>query len=579
MPLSIPKLLSLSLKSVQNLRFELQDGVLESFIDGYQRQPQFGIFLELSSAIIELTLEDTYFALTDLLIYKSWREISNRSNIILEHSFDTIEIKTGEIMMCSCVVTWQQDSRSESRFQKQNRSLLLDMPVECFASTITRISILPDSSQNGMHTAFTALQTTLALQQDAPYAQGIRCCSGTVKSLHPDFFALCTTEKIQMDPEKGTLSIIGLLKCPLSFRLAEEAGSLLYDVIPQVGDTSVSKDIGLQGLSSLHIFSRGYSTIYSFIMSLKVALTRTNEKRLCVSFVENDGNFSLGPNRHIRVGPMSSYMQGIVASLMHDESDMAALCDNNSDDFIKRLFLWKGDSKTRPNGLDALHWQHTVLHKSIVPTKSYHFRRSILHHCNQGDAKIIIGGTGGIGSLVTSWSLRSQVKVLNLSSRTGRFNDNGVFQSYSLDTAYLCLQAVDTCSLDESFTFWDRLRLSTNRPQFLHAAGVQRHLMLNSMYPQDVRYVSSSKETVLCQTFSKLQGKITPFGSCLIFSSIASLLGSRGQANYSASNAVLDSMSLCYNQEGISMQSIQWGAWMSVGKSSLTIALYYLIFL
>jgi hypothetical protein len=130
---------------------------------------------------------------------------------------------------------------------------------------------------------------------------------------------------------------------------------------------------------------------------------------------------------------------------------------------------------------------------------------------------------------------------------------------------------VDIGSLDGSFTFWDKVRSTIHRPQLLHAAGVQRHRLLTSISPQDVRYVSSSKEVILSRVFCKSSGKTIPFGSCLIFSSIASLLGSRGQTNYSSSNAVIDAMSLWHNQEGTAMQSIQWGAWMSVGKAFVTV--------
>eukprot|EP00890_Picochlorum_soloecismus_P001860 jgi/Picsp_1/2675/NSC_00905-R1_beta-ketoacyl synthase len=571
LPLVIPKLISLSLKSVKNSKLELRAGVLKSFIDGSQSQAHFGVFLELSTAIVKLTLEETCFALNELIIKTPGAEISNGFTVTLEKILDTIEISADEKRICSCVVTWRQDSRSEQTFQKQNRLLLLDGTIELFVAKIGQVNIPPGLFQNGMHTEFSALQATLALEEDAPYAQGIRCCSGIVKYLTQDFFALCTAERIQIGPEKDFISIFGLLKSPLRFRFAKDACGFLYDFVPEAGDISSSIAIDLKGLSSLHLLNRGYSTIYSFIMALKTALNSKNEERLCLELVENDGNFTLAPNKHIRVGPVTSYMQGIVSSLMHDDSCIAALCENNSDDLIKRLILWKGDSETRPDGLDALHWQHTVLHKVIIPsTKSCKLRRSILRHCSQCETKIIIGGTGGIGSLVTSWSLKSQVRGLNLSSRTGRFNNSGIFQSYSLDSGNLCLQAVDMGSLDESFTFWDRLRSATNRPHLLHAAGVQRHLMLNLIFPQEVRYVSSSKEIVFGQIFSKLNGKIIPFGSCLIFSSIASLLGSRGQANYCASNAVLDSMSLYHNQEGISMQSVQWGAWMSVGMAAKT---------
>lgn len=572
---TIPKLISLSLKSVRNSKLELRAGVLENFVDAFQSQTHFGVFLELSTSIVKLTLEASCFALYDLIIKTPGTQISNASTVTIESILDKIEIETGKARLCSCVLTWRQSCRSQLRPQTKKLPQLLDGPPKSCVATIGRVEILPESSENGIHTEFSALQMALALEKDAAHAQGIRCCSGIVKTLTRECFASCTSEKIQMGPEIDSVSIVGLLKSPIRFCLAEDACDFLYDVVPEAGDISSPKATDLEERNSLHLSNRGHLKVYSFLMALKAVLGRTNEGRLCVDFVENDGNFTLAPNKHNRLGTMSSYSQGILSSLMHDESGMAALCENNLDDLSKRLVLWKGDSKARPDGLDALYWQRTVLHKVIIPSrKPSKLRRSFLQHFNQCKAKIIIGGTGGIGALVTSWSLKSQVMGLNLASKTGRFNNSTIFQRYRLDAGHLYLEAVDTGSLDESLTFWDRVRSTIARPQLMHAAGVQRHIMLTSMSPEDVRYVSSSKEFILSQIFSKLSGKAIPFGTSLIFSSIASLLGSRGQSNYSSSNAVLDSMSLWHNQEGIQMQSIQFGAWMSVGKAFVTVSLF-----
>jgi acyl carrier protein len=59
-----------------------------------------------------------------------------------------------------------------------------------------------------------------------------------------------------------------------------------------------------------------------------------------------------------------------------------------------------------------------------------------------------------------------------------------------------------------------------------------------------------------------------PMGSSVMFSSVASLLGSPGQTNYSASNAVLDSLAQYQQASGLQWVSIQWGAWAEGGMAS-----------
>ena len=53
-----------------------------------------------------------------------------------------------------------------------------------------------------------------------------------------------------------------------------------------------------------------------------------------------------------------------------------------------------------------------------------------------------------------------------------------------------------------------------------------------------------------------------------MFSSVASLLGSPGQSNYSAANAALDAAAGSLSASGIPALSIQWGAWAGGGMAA-----------
>jgi hypothetical protein len=52
-----------------------------------------------------------------------------------------------------------------------------------------------------------------------------------------------------------------------------------------------------------------------------------------------------------------------------------------------------------------------------------------------------------------------------------------------------------------------------------------------------------------------------PLSFSLLFSSVASLLGSAGQANYAAANSALDAAAAADSAMGISSTSVRWGAW------------------
>ena len=57
-------------------------------------------------------------------------------------------------------------------------------------------------------------------------------------------------------------------------------------------------------------------------------------------------------------------------------------------------------------------------------------------------------------------------------------------------------------------------------------------------------------------------------GVQVLFSSVAALLGSPGQAAYSAANGALDGLAAAWRCDGTPVTSIQWGAWAGAGMAA-----------
>ena len=100
----------------------------------------------------------------------------------------------------------------------------------------------------------------------------------------------------------------------------------------------------------------------------------------------------------------------------------------------------------------------------------------------------------------------------------------------------------------------------------LHAGGLLEDALLPRQSLGGLRRVFAPKLAGLLKLAAACAAG--PPSTVALFSSIASLLGSPGQANYAAANAALDAWALRAQHQGCACASLQWGAWSSVGMAA-----------
>ena len=219
----------------------------------------------------------------------------------------------------------------------------------------------------------------------------------------------------------------------------------------------------------------------------------------------------------------------------------------------------------------------TAIRPVLQPATVVMKRPAVVQQQQQQGAVLITGGTGTLGQLVANFLARgsdasSTAMHLGLLGRTGRLNrDSEAASLLSAGRGDALLASMTIASCDTAATedtagamagALDEQRLTA----LLHAGGVLADAVLSNLTPGAIRRSFAPKVSGLgnLQTLLLLH----PAAHSLLFSSVAALLGSPGQANYSAANAALDAAAQRAQQSGLPTASVQWGAWSGAGMAA-----------
>ena len=188
----------------------------------------------------------------------------------------------------------------------------------------------------------------------------------------------------------------------------------------------------------------------------------------------------------------------------------------------------QGPAKVRPSGCG---------HSSFSARQAFR-----AHTCSQGTV-VVTGGLGMIGSLVGAWLARQPVANVVLLGRSGRPGPDAAPLAQLLlagCAAMVHLTRCDAGSADEVAASAAAACGSGHLQGVIHSGGVLADATLPNQTLGGVRTVFAPKVTSaqLWQPRVALQ----PAPMHVAFSSVAALLGSPGQANYAAANALLDAL-------------------------------------
>lgn len=182
---------------------------------------------------------------------------------------------------------------------------------------------------------------------------------------------------------------------------------------------------------------------------------------------------------------------------------------------------------------------------------------------------LITGGLGTLGLHVARWLVAKGAGQLVLLGRGGSTSDEALATIAELRSAgatILTAQADVASEADMSELF---ARLRTDRMRLrgiVHAAGVPGFGELEELTSADLEAVLRPK--VAGSWLLHRLSHDEPLDFLVLFSSVASVWGSRGQAHYSAANRFLDELAGHRRADGLPALCINWGPWAAGGMTS-----------
>ncbi|MGE0605775.1 MAG: SDR family NAD(P)-dependent oxidoreductase [Pirellulales bacterium] len=175
---------------------------------------------------------------------------------------------------------------------------------------------------------------------------------------------------------------------------------------------------------------------------------------------------------------------------------------------------------------------------------------------------LITGGLGSLGLLVARWAVEHGARCVILSGRSApsAAAQAAIREIEQIGALVVCVQA-DVATAADARRLVD-YSIDNGLPKLagiIHAAGVLDDGVLIQQTWDRFQKVFAPKVAGAWNLHEASRDK--PLDFFVLFSSVASLLGSPGQGNYAAANAFQDALAQHRRALGLPANSVQWGPW------------------
>jgi NAD(P)-dependent dehydrogenase (short-subunit alcohol dehydrogenase family)/acyl carrier protein len=240
--------------------------------------------------------------------------------------------------------------------------------------------------------------------------------------------------------------------------------------------------------------------------------------------------------------------------------DLDPVENNNAQSLLAEICLHKPMSgEERIAFRNGQRYVHRIAHTNKIVKQSLSLKEDATY--------LITGGLGEIGLLVAQWMVEHGAKYLVLAGRSNP-NEAATAIVRSLEEVGTKVAVIQTdVSVEKDVTSL-LTQIQTSMPQLrgiIHAAGVIEDRLLVDHQWQLFAKVFAPKVSGAWNLHTLTQD--LPLDFFVLFSSVASILGSAGLANYAAANTFLDALADYRRSRNLPGLSINWGPWSMVGMA------------